>query len=44
MGAGVDFYLSEKWALNMEHTYVAAVGDLLKQEYGSFALGVLYRF
>ncbi len=44
MGAGLDFYVSEKWALNMEHTYVAGVGDLLRQEYGSFALGFLYRF
>ena len=44
MGGGVDFYLTKKWALNMEHTYVAAVGDLLRQEYASFALGVLYRF
>ncbi len=44
MGGGLDFYLTEKWALNLESTYVAGVGDLLYQEYGSFALGVLYRF
>jgi len=44
MGAGLDYYLTKRWALNMENTYVAPVGDLLRQEYASFAVGVLYRF
>jgi hypothetical protein len=44
MGAGLDLYFTKRLALNMEHTYVAGVGDLLRQEYGSFALGLLYRF
>ena len=44
MGAGADFYLTEHWALNSEYSYVVGVGKLLKQEHGSFSLGVIYRF
>lgn len=43
-GLGLDFYLTEKWALTGEGAYVVGVGDLLRQEYASFSLGVLYRF
>lgn len=44
MGGGTDFYLTKRWALNAEFTYVVGVGDLLREEYASFALGALYRF
>ena len=44
MGLGADLYLTKRWALNMENTYVVGVGDLLRSEYASFSVGVLYRF
>jgi len=43
-GLGADYYLNEKWALNLETSYIAGVGDLLRREYASFGLGVLYKF
>lgn len=43
-GLGYDYYLTEKWAVNLECTYVAGVGDLLYRDYASFSLGAMYRF
>jgi len=43
-GAGADYYLTERWALSAEATYVWGVGEVWQRDYASFGLGVLYRF
>jgi opacity protein-like surface antigen len=43
-GLGVDFYLTENWALNAETTFVWGVGDLWKTYYLTAGVGAVYRF
>jgi len=43
-GAGMDFYLSQTIALNVEVTYMWGVGDVWQQDYLSVGAGVMYRF
>lgn len=43
-GGGIDFYLTENWALNAEATYLWTVGDVKQLDYSSIGLGILYRF
>ncbi len=42
-GAGVDFYIDEHWALNLEGTYVLPAGEL-DADMASVGLGFQYRF
>ncbi len=43
-GGGVDFYVSQHVALNIEVTYMWGVGDVWQRDYTSFGAGVTYRF
>ena len=42
--AGVDFYVSEHWLLNVEGTYVVPVGSLHGANMGTVGAGFQYRF
>jgi len=43
-GIGVDYYLTEHWALSAESTFVWGVGDLWKNYFLTVGLGAMYRF
>jgi hypothetical protein len=43
-GLGVDYYLDEHWAINAETTFVWGVGDIWRNYYMTFGLGMMYRF
>lgn len=43
-GIGVDYYLTENWALNGETSFVWGVGEIWKYYTLNFSLGAIYRF
>jgi opacity protein-like surface antigen len=43
-GAGIDYYISENWALTLEGTYIVPVGVLDGANYGTVGVGFQYRF
>lgn len=44
LGAGVDFWITENWALNLESSYVLPTGDLADLRFVNLSWGVSYRF
>lgn len=43
-GLGVDYYVSEKWALNFESSFVWGVGNVWKNYFLETGIGIVYRF
>jgi len=43
-GAGLDYYINERWLLTLEGTYVLAVGGLDGADMGTVGIGAQYRF
>lgn len=43
-GIGVDYYLTEHWALSAESTFVWGVGDLWNNYFLTVGVGAMYRF
>lgn len=43
-GVGVDYYLTNHWALTGESAFVWGVGDLWKNYFVTVSLGAMYRF
>jgi hypothetical protein len=43
-GLGVDYYLTEHWALSGESTFVWGVGGLWKNYFVTVSVGAMYRF
>jgi opacity protein-like surface antigen len=43
-GIGLDYYLTENWALNGETSFVWGVGSVWKYYYLTFGVGAVYRF
>lgn len=43
-GVGVDWYLTENWALEAETTFLWGVGDVWGRYYMTFGVGAMYRF
>ncbi len=43
-GAGIDYYVSENWALTVEGVFVLPVGSLDDTNLGTVGGGVQYRF
>jgi opacity protein-like surface antigen len=43
-GAGIDFYVTQHWALTLEGTYIVPVGVLDGANMGTAGVGVQYRF
>jgi len=43
-GAGLDFYITQHWALTLEGTYIVPVGVLDGANMGTVGVGVQYRF
>ncbi len=42
--AGVDFYLTPRWALYGEASYLLGTGDVSDFDYATFGGGLLFRF
>jgi opacity protein-like surface antigen len=43
-GIGLDYYLTENWALNAETSFIWGVGGVWKDYFLDFGLGAIYRF
>jgi opacity protein-like surface antigen len=43
-GVGVDYYLTPRWVLEVEGTYLVSTGDTKHFDYGSLMFGAQYRF
>ncbi|MBW2231668.1 MAG: porin family protein [Deltaproteobacteria bacterium] len=43
-GIGLDYYLTENWAINGETSFVWGVGEIWKYYYLTFGVGAIYRF
>ena len=43
-GLGLDFYLTENWAVTGETTFVGGVGQVLDHYFLTVNAGVMYRF
>ena len=43
VGGGLDYYFSERWAINLQSTYMLPFGQLKGLRYITTSLGLSYR-